>query len=697
MSQPDVAPTAPSLAAQARATPILQEFPPLFKNRNFLLLWMGHFISALGDRIQFMVALYVLSRQIVGIKEPGTPQSAQLTIAMLSPFVVIGPFAGVLADRLPRRKVMITADFARAAIIVAVRTVFLGYHETMPAWALMALLFGSEFLMSVFAAMFSPAKSALMPNLVHPDQLLRANSLTAAAGTVASLVGFVVGSALIGMQIAGNETVGRSAPSPTFAMYAGAVTFLLSATGLLLMRVPAHIAAPPVTSKGSIGSVFTDLFGGIRYIRQHRKVMQIIGLQFLFWSASGVLVNGITGIVTVHYGLSLTYYGLFMGLLGLGTIAGAAACSLAHRGIPKEVGIAWAMLFVGVFLGLFSVVKSMWLGISFLMAGSFMGAVLLVSLDTLLQRTVPDYVRGRVMGVKDLFSMTGFVGAAVPLAFLTGIDTHIRLVLTALSSLIVVTGVLLVWHYYRDQYLPLPVAIARRFVVAYLTLFKRFRVGNAGRIPIQGPVIFVANHTTAYDPLCMQGASKQRLIQFMMAKEYYEKKPFNLIYRWLKVIPVNRTGNDTASIRTAIRALNEGSCIGMFPEGKISDDGRMNEGRQGVALLALMSGATVVPAYIQGTLPHRGMVGDFLAINRVTFWFGSPIRFDDLGGKRDEAARDAATARIMNAIIALRDRYETDPERRISSAEAAARTAPPSPPAAPPSPPAAQASTGAPA
>jgi len=175
------------------ATPILEKFPSLFKNRNFLLIWVGHFISALGDRIQYMVALYILARQIMGMKDPGTPQSAQLTIAMLSPFVLIGPFAGVLADRLPRRKVMVAADLSRAAIIVLVRTVFLGFHEHMTVWQLGLLLFGSEFLMSVFAAMFSPARSALLPNLVHPDQLLRANSLTTAAGTIASLVGFVVG------------------------------------------------------------------------------------------------------------------------------------------------------------------------------------------------------------------------------------------------------------------------------------------------------------------------------------------------------------------------------------------------------------------------------------------------------------------------------------------------------------------------
>ena len=74
-------------------------------------------------------------------------------------------------------------------------------------------------------------------------------------------------------------------------------------------------------------------------------------------------------------------------------------------------------------------------------------------------------------------------------------------------------------------------------VSAYLSIWKKFDRGNAARIPPKGPVIFVANHTTAYDPLVMQAASKHRLIHFMMAKEYYEMKPFVYLYRALGVIP----------------------------------------------------------------------------------------------------------------------------------------------------------------
>jgi 1-acyl-sn-glycerol-3-phosphate acyltransferase len=211
----------------------------------------------------------------------------------------------------------------------------------------------------------------------------------------------------------------------------------------------------------------------------------------------------------------------------------------------------------------------------------------------------------------------------------------------------------------RDE-LPLSIAILRWIGGIYLVLFKRFRTVDADRIPGTGSVIFVANHTTAYDPLCIQVACTHRLIRFIQAREYYEQRPIHFLYRLLKVIPVNRTGNDTTAIRTALRTLSDGGCLGIFPEGKISEDGKLHDGRKGVALLALMSNATVVPSYLHSTRPYRGMIRDFLQINRVTLYFGEPIRFDDLAGRhRDPAAIDLALKRTMDAIVALRDRYAT--------------------------------------
>jgi 1-acyl-sn-glycerol-3-phosphate acyltransferase len=650
-------------------TPLLRDFPPLFKNRNFLLLWAGYVISALGDRIHFLVMLKLLEKAHLAVNaahQMGSQETAQLNIMMLLPFLFLGPITGVIADRLPRRLVMIGADFARVAVVVVARTLFLAIpansplHQAIPwlsyipSYAILLLL-ASELIIAIFSAFFSPARTALLPNLVHPDQLLRANSMTNAAGTIASLVGFILGAALVSWHL-------------EVAMYIDAGTFACSGVLLMLMTKTASTTGPAVSKEQRRG-MFSEFADGVRYVLQHKRAMQVIFLMFLFWCAGAIILSGLTGVVTKRYHKDVEWFGYFLGYVGIGMMLGAASTSLARRGIAKEIGIAWSMVFVGIFFFLFSIPDNWKIALTFLIICAFFGAVLLVSLDTLLQRIVPDFVRGRVMAARDMVANVAMVGVAVAIALWPAVDDYIVIVLQVLAVLIIAVGTWLVCYYYRSQYLGVRLSILVRFVRAYLAAFKHFERGNAARIPISGPVIFVANHTTAYDPILMQASSTHRVIQFMMAKEYYEMKPFNFFYKWMKVIPVNRSGNDTASIRTAIRALKEGACIGMFPEGKISEDGRMNEGRPGVSLLALMSHATVVPAYIRGTNVHRGMVGDFLARGHVTIFFGKPMRFDDLKGHGEEA-RDEATRRIMGAIRGLREKYETDPERRYDSPKA---------------------------
>ena len=194
-------------------------------------MWGGYVISAAGDRIHFLVMLELLCVVVLRHKEYGTQQSSQLTIAMLAPFLLLGPITGIIADRFSRRGIMIFSDLARVAIVVAVRTVFLNVFDMRGAGAAdlhmihvaLAWLFSSEFVIAMFAALFSPARMALLPNLVHPDQLLRANSLTAAAGTIASLIGFIIGSWLVSHDL-------------KVAMYVDAGTFLVSATCIILMK-----------------------------------------------------------------------------------------------------------------------------------------------------------------------------------------------------------------------------------------------------------------------------------------------------------------------------------------------------------------------------------------------------------------------------------------------------------------------------
>ena len=96
-------------------------------------------------------------------------------------------------------------------------------------------------------------------------------------------------------------------------------------------------------------------------------------------------------------------------------------------------------------------------------------------------------------------------------------------------------------------------------------------------------MVVVANHISAMDPVILQISSPRRIIHFMMAKEYYEKKPWYWLYKAFGTIPVNRSGTDIAAVRAALRVLKDEKVIGLFPEGRISLTGEMQDARNMVS------------------------------------------------------------------------------------------------------------------
>lgn len=420
--------------ASVYITPLLVKYPRLLRNRNFLLLWSGSVVSSVGDRVHMVVMLALLSQimgRILGQSgyKAGTMEHSQLTVIMFLPFLVLGPFTGALADRMPRRFIMIMSDLARMAIIIVARSVFLGNSVRMSNSAQYALLLFTEFSVASFAAAFLPARLALLPQLVHPDQLLRANSLTSAAGTIASLLGFLIGGLLL-------------AKSIHVAMFVDAGTFFGSAVCLFFIKNTAlsEVSRVETVNRPTVGK---DLMIGLRYIRTHRRVLEIMLMLLVFWSCGAIILNGLTGLVTRYYGLSISQYAMFMGVISLGMIAGAgsvSAISLLRRELPKEIGIAGAMLAMGASLLTLSF-QSHWLpGLVCATAGAGCGIVLLISLDTLLQRIVPNFVRGRVMGVKYVVTTVGLIGMTLPLAFWPSVNDYIRFLIMGLAAVVVLIG-----------------------------------------------------------------------------------------------------------------------------------------------------------------------------------------------------------------------------------------------------------------
>jgi 1-acyl-sn-glycerol-3-phosphate acyltransferase len=199
--------------------------------------------------------------------------------------------------------------------------------------------------------------------------------------------------------------------------------------------------------------------------------------------------------------------------------------------------------------------------------------------------------------------------------------------------------------------------------VLYCQALHRLVVQSEAPLPEHGPAILVSNHTSGVDNMVLQ-AGCRRVLGFMVAKEWYDAPIVGTLCRILKCIPVRRDGRDVGATRDALRALEDGRVLPIFPEGRINpDSGRtFLEGKPGAAFLTLRARVPVIPAYIRGTPPTRIVTTAIFSPSNARVIFGPPIDLSDLltdepEDREAEKSRLAAiTDRLMEAIKSLRER-----------------------------------------
>jgi 1-acyl-sn-glycerol-3-phosphate acyltransferase len=185
----------------------------------------------------------------------------------------------------------------------------------------------------------------------------------------------------------------------------------------------------------------------------------------------------------------------------------------------------------------------------------------------------------------------------------------------------------------------------------FCRLYHRLEVIGKWQLPESGPAILVSNHISGLDPLLIQSVSP-RIVVWLMAREYYEVKATKWVFRLAESIPVERTGRDLASTRAAMRALEAGRILGIFPEGKIEPSVELLPFQTGVALMAIKTGVPVYPAYLDGTARHKSMIQAMIIPNRLKLSFGPPVEFDRSSTGREGLER--ATEAIYQAVARLK-------------------------------------------
>ncbi|MEU1836980.1 MFS transporter [Micromonospora chersina] len=272
----------------------------LWRSRDFLLLWSGQTVSEVGTRISG-VAVPLLA---AGVLDATVFQVSLLTVLAWLPYLFFSLPAGMLADRVDQRRLMIVCDLGRAALLLSVPVVALAGHLTLP------FLYAVVGLSGVLTVAFTVAYRSLLPALVPADGLTSANARLEVSENLAALAGPSAGGVLVGLLGAARTFV------------ADAASFLASAVTLLLMR---HRPAPRAAGRVPVRTALTE---GIGFIRRQR----ILALVLACTATSNFFVMA-TRSIEVPYLLRVLHASpATIGLLfSLGSVGGLLAGVLAGR------------------------------------------------------------------------------------------------------------------------------------------------------------------------------------------------------------------------------------------------------------------------------------------------------------------------------------------------------------------------------
>lgn len=351
----------------------------LLRNVRFRRLWIGQGVSFVGDAVS-TIALVVLVVQVSG----SASAVGGALVARLLP-TLASPLAGVLADRLDRRAVLVTSDVVRAFVVLG-----LLFAENL------ATIYALVFLMGLGRTFFYPTIRAAFPSVVGGGDLARANALISGTFSVSETAGPALGGLLV-------ATLGVEA-----AFVLDAATYLVSAAFLVRIPLPR-----PETEDGA--HVGRELRAGFGYLAGARVPLALVVGAFLTMLTINITIPAEVFLAKETFGAGDFGYGLLVGLYGGGMVLGSALIGALGEN-TRLLPLYFLSLFVSVLtLAVTGLASTFVLALLALTVLGVANGVDNVATDTILQKRVPDDLLGRVFSVRFL----GF-GAGEVLAYPLG-------------------------------------------------------------------------------------------------------------------------------------------------------------------------------------------------------------------------------------------------------------------------------------
>jgi MFS family permease len=390
---------------------------------DFRFLLLGNLVSNLGSWLLVVAVPYHV------FQLTGSTSATGLTLAAESlPALVAGPLAGVFVDRWDLRRVMIITDVLSAVALIGIP---LADRPSRLGW-----LYAALFVESLGMVFFRPAARALVPAVVGTGSTLAgANSLIAINNGVIRLAGPPLGAVLL-------TWLGLPA-----LVLLDLASYLVSALAIAL--ISRHRADPSAEVR-TVTGVVADLLAGLRFTVHHRILRSLLLVSCLFFTSNAVFTALLIPFITGRFGDHPGLLGAQLSALGAGYLLGGPLAPLLLRGRSTRLPLVFGLLGVGTCFAVLANAPNPLVAVLATGASGLPGALLMVTIETTIQRSTPDPLRGRT-GATFFASDAAAALAGALIGTLAGgsapgqaVTGHLSTVLTVAACVILLSPLLMI-------------------------------------------------------------------------------------------------------------------------------------------------------------------------------------------------------------------------------------------------------------
>ncbi len=496
-------------------------------------------------------------------------RTAIVTMILLCPLTLISLPAGVLADRVSKRGVIVAMKVLELGLLLAgTAALFVQPHGGLLSIGVLGLL-------GVQTAFFVPAKYGILPEILPHERLSWGNGLLEMISNLAIVAGIVAGGVILYF-VRGHVWLG------------GLILSALSAGGLLAaLTIP---RVKPARAEGGLRATVSMAWQSIKADRILR--LTLIG-QTLVWTIASLVPPPIYAYDATELGLKDWQTGIPLAALGIGIGVG---CLLAGKLSGPRV--EYGLLPLGA-LGLtvsalaFALIGPGLAGTIVVMAvlGVFSG-LLFVPLNALLQWRAAADRRGAVIAMANALVYAGMLGGTALALVLAHTGFSPRGTFLGAS---IVLGAGFLWALSL-----VPDAFLRFILVGLASTLYRVRILGRSNVPSEGGALLVPNHVTFADGLFII-AGTDRPVRFVVYSAYFEKPLIGWVLRSMRAIPISPSGGPKVilqAFREAGRALDEGHVVCVFPEGQLTRTGMMAPFQRGLQRIVKGRTTPIIPVHL---------------------------------------------------------------------------------------------------